>query len=179
MIKKNTVLFFWQSRPRPIPYSFWSPNDIIWSRVRQKWSHFHSSVCFMRNQIDAMVNIGAKWFLRGQFSGCKVHTQPSSEMNKTQVTKWCVRQTTITLSIAPALLLSPLRAEERRENHSVTETGEAKCSTYLSSSISEPAGPQSRSCRERKWSEVILTPDFCTWSVLQVSLYCVYSVGQH
>ncbi len=64
-----------------------------------------------------------KAIVRGEFSDCKVHTQPSSEMNKTQVTKWCVQQTTITLSIAPALLLSPLRAEEKRENHSVPETG--------------------------------------------------------
>lgn len=82
----------------------------------------------MHNQMGclfttAIVNIGAKRFCKENFPGCKVPTQPSNEMNKTQVTKWRVRQTTISLSIAPALFLSPLRAEEKRENHSVPETG--------------------------------------------------------
>lgn len=102
-----------------------------------------------------------KAILQGEFSGCKGHTQPSSEMNKTRVTKWCVRQTTITLSIAPAPLLSPLRAEEKREKPLSTWDREAKCSCYLSSSNSEPAKPTSGSCRKWKWSEVILSPYFC------------------
>lgn len=119
----------------------------------------------MHNQIGAVVNIGAKQFLQGEFSSCKVHTPPSSEMNKTQVTKWRVRQTTITLSIAPALLPSPLRAEEKRENHSVPETGKQSAAVICHHPLAKRPDPQveaaERGNGRRSFCHLIFAPDQC------------------
>lgn len=84
--------------------------------------------------------------------------------------KWCAWQTTITLSTALALLLSYPRAEKKRGKPLRAWDREAKCSCCLSSSISGPGSPTSGSCRERKWLEVMLSPDQgCGW----VNILCI------
>lgn len=150
------MVLLWLSRLRLIPYIFWLLNWTKWYYSTEQ-SETDTATFSLKCLLDAQPNrchskYVCKAILQVEFSSCKVHTQPPSEMSKTQVTKWCVRQTAITLSIAPARLLFSSQGRGEEGKPLSARDRKAKCSCYLASSIREPVRPTSGSCTERKWS---------------------------
>lgn len=92
--------------------------------------------------------------LKVELSDCKVHIPPSSEMSKTQV--MCPTHNHYRLRCS----CSPRRAEEKREKHSVPETGKQSAAVICHHPLANLANPTSGRCRERgNGCRSFLSPD--------------------
>lgn len=144
------------------------PNSIInlsWVQEMRSYFSFRVSSVSKPNGFH-LKNMEAKSFWMHSFQVAKCTLQQRVRWAEL---KWCVGQTTITLSTAPALLLSPSRAEEQRENHSGPQTAECSAAAICHHPLENQSAPASGlKAQQKKYLHVI--------SALVESVYCIVRI---